>query len=171
MKSTKDYLEYKGYIGKIHYSQEDEVFFGTIFGIDDLVTFEGESVHELKNAFEEAVDSYLEMCEEIGKEPDKTYRGLFNVRIDPELHKQIAMEAVKRGISLNQFVETALKEYINQLEQETGSFDNTAETLSALAAKFQMEKYWELLQVYFDSGNKYIISESDIAKEAYSCNN
>ena len=107
MKSTKDYLEYKGYIGKIHYSQEDEVFFGTIFGIDDLVTFEGESVQELKNAFEEAVDSYLEMCEEIGKEPDKTYRGLFNVRIDPELHKQIAMEAVKRGISLNQFVETA----------------------------------------------------------------
>ena len=101
-------MEYKGYIGKISYSTEDEVFYGTIHGINDLITFEGDSVNELKKAFHESVDEYLEMCERLQKAPEKAYKGQFNVRIDPELHKAIALKATLLNISLNQYVEIAL---------------------------------------------------------------
>jgi predicted HicB family RNase H-like nuclease len=110
----KDYLEYKGYNAKISYSQEDDVLFGNIYGINDLVTFEGETITEIKNAFYEAVDDYLDMCSRIGKEPEKSYKGQFNVRISPQLHKDIAKRSVQSGISLNQYVEEALKEYVTK---------------------------------------------------------
>ncbi len=109
MKST---IEYKSYIGSVSFSSEDEVFHGKIEGIDDLVTFEGNSVEELKAAFQEAVDDYVEICSEIGKNPHKSYKGTFNVRIKPELHQKAAKKAMKNGYSLNQFVEKALEDYI-----------------------------------------------------------
>lgn len=106
-------LEHKGYTAKIEYSYEDEVFFGTINGIVDLVTFEGTSVEELKKAFVEAVDDYLDICSRYGKEPDKEYKGTFNIRISPELHKKAAIEAGKKRISLNQIVEISISKYLS----------------------------------------------------------
>jgi len=103
-----DILEYKSYYASIHFSSEDEVFYGKIIGINDLVSFEGITVNELKAAFHEAVDDYLETCKEIGKEPEKTYKGSFNIRISPELHRQAAQYALLRGISLNDFVRNAI---------------------------------------------------------------
>jgi predicted HicB family RNase H-like nuclease len=103
-----DILEYKGYYGTVQFSSEDEVFYGKLFGIDDLVTFEGGSVRELKKAFHEAVDDYLETCAEVGKDPDKTYKGTFNVRISTDLHKAAAVYAAVNNISLNDFVKTAI---------------------------------------------------------------
>ena len=103
-----DTMTYKGYIGSVHFSAEDEVFHGKIEAINDLIMFEGKSVKELKKAFYEAVDDYLKTCEKIGREPQKTFRGSFNVRIDPEIHRQIAIKAATAGISLNQFVQRAL---------------------------------------------------------------
>jgi len=105
-------LEYKGYIGSIEYSADDNCFFGKIIGINDLIMFEGSSVDEIKVAFEEAVIDYLEMCKEANKEPDKSYKGSFNVRIDPSLHKKAATFAALAQISLNQFVEAAIAEKV-----------------------------------------------------------
>jgi len=103
-----DILQYKGYYASVHFSAEDDVFFGKILGIDDLVNFEGASVKELKKAFHEAVDDYLETCKEIGKEPNKTYKGSFNVRIPTSLHKEAAVFASILNVSLNDFVKTAI---------------------------------------------------------------
>lgn len=109
----KNYLEYKGYIGTVSLSEEDGCFFGTIQGINDLVTFEGETVSEIRHSFEEAVDDYLEFCKENNLEPEKAYKGQFNVRVKPELHRALAREAAIKGRSLNYVVEDALESYIN----------------------------------------------------------
>jgi predicted HicB family RNase H-like nuclease len=111
----KNLMEYKGYFAKIEYSAKDEVFFGTIEGINDTVSFEGTSTAKLKTAFREAVEDYLDMCQRYGKEPQKTYKGSFNVRINPELHKKAAILAASKGTSLNQFVEAAIADRIEQL--------------------------------------------------------
>ena len=104
----EDFLKYKGYLGTVNFSADDEIFYGKIYGINDLVTFEGQSVQELKNAFKEAVDDYLKTCEELGRHPDKTYKGSFNIRISSDLHKKAAMIATKKRISLNDFVKKAI---------------------------------------------------------------
>lgn len=106
----KDILNYKKFIGKVHFSTEDEVFFGKIEGVDDLITFEGKSVEELKQSFQEAVDDYLEICETLNKDPHKSYKGTFNVRIKPQMHKQVAYKSAELGLSLNQFVEQAISD-------------------------------------------------------------
>lgn len=108
----KDIMIYKNMIGSVHYSTEDEVFYGKIEGIEDSVSFEGASVDELKNSFHEAVEDYLELCEINNKTPQKTYKGSFNVRISPELHRKAAREAALRGISLNTFIENAISEKV-----------------------------------------------------------
>lgn len=103
-----DILRYKDYIASVHFSAEDEVFFGKVLGIDDLLSFEGNSVAELKKSFREAVEDYLQSCSELGKEPNKTYKGTFNVRINTELHKQAAAFAAIHNVSLNDLVGTAI---------------------------------------------------------------
>jgi len=106
-------LKYKDFFGSVEYSAESECFFGKIIGTTDLVTFEGESVESLKNAFAEAVEDYIILCSEVGKEPQKAYKGSFNVRISPDLHKEAVMIASRNGISLNAFVEKTIYEAVN----------------------------------------------------------
>ena len=102
-------LEYKGFYGSVEYSMEDECFFGRILGITDLVTFEGDSIASLKKVFHEMVDDYIIDCETTGKKVSvEKYDGIFNVIISPELHKEAALIASKRGISLNDFVKKAI---------------------------------------------------------------
>ena len=103
-----DILEYKTWFATVQFSAEDEVFYGKIIGINDVVSFEGSSVAELKEAFHEAVDDYLETCKQLGKDPEKTYKGSFNVRIPSELHREAAKCAAMRNVSLNDFVRQAL---------------------------------------------------------------
>ena len=110
---TDNMLKYKDFYGSVEYSAADECFFGKIIGINDLVTFEGESVKELKQAFVEAVEDYFVLCKEAGKEPQKTYKGSFNIRISPELHKEAAAIASKKGVSLNSFVEKAIYDEVH----------------------------------------------------------
>ena len=109
----KDVMIYKNFIGSIHYGTDDEVFFGRIEGINDSIGFEGRSVEELKSAFQEAVDDYLELCLINDKEPEKIYRGSFNIRISSELHKKAAQVALTKGISLNQYIENAIEDKIS----------------------------------------------------------
>ena len=101
-------IEYKGYIGSIEYSSEDKLFFGKIELIDDLVTFEADSASELEANFQNAVEEYLQTCAQLGRKPQKTYKGVFNVRIDPKLHQKLHQEALKAGLSLNAFVQKVL---------------------------------------------------------------
>jgi predicted HicB family RNase H-like nuclease len=109
----KDVILYKNFIGSVHFSTDDEVFYGKIEGIDDSIGFEGSNVEELKLAFHEAVEDYLELCEMNGKQPQKAYKGSFNIRISPDLHCKAAQEAMTKGISLNQFIENAIEEKVS----------------------------------------------------------
>ena len=101
-------MTYKGYNARVEYSDEDECFVGHVAGIQDRVGFHGESVVELKEAFVEAVDDYLEACEKVGKTPQKPYSGNLMLRINPELHASVALAAELSGLSLNQWVSNTL---------------------------------------------------------------
>jgi len=104
----KDILQYKGYFASVHFSAEDEVFFGKLLGINDLISFEGTNVNELKQAFHEAVDDYLQTCKDLNKDPDKAYKGSFNVRIPSDLHRQAANISALKKMTLNDFVRYAI---------------------------------------------------------------
>lgn len=101
-------MTYKGYAARIEYSEEDQCFVGHIVGIRDIVGFHGESVAELRAAFEEAVDDYLETCQKLGQAPDKPYSGRLMLRIPPEVHAHAAKMAEAHGKSLNQWVAEVL---------------------------------------------------------------
>lgn len=107
-----DILRYKGYTTRVEYCAEDEILYGKIEGISDLVNFYADTPREVEKNFHEAVDDYLDFCRETGKEPDREYRGAFNVRVSPQLHREISFKAFEQGISLNQLVENALLEYM-----------------------------------------------------------
>jgi predicted HicB family RNase H-like nuclease len=104
----KDILNYKGFIGSVHFSSDDKVFFGKIEGINDLITFEGETVKELTDAFQYVVDEHIKDCDSENVAPEKSYKGSFNVRLTPELHRRIAVSAKMRGESINKFVSDTL---------------------------------------------------------------
>ena len=103
-------LEYKGYHAVIRYDADDDLFVGEVFGITDSLNFHGTSVAELKEMFEQCIDNYLDLCEKIGKSPDKEFKGTFNVRIPPEMHKKAALAAAKQKITLNQYVMKAISQ-------------------------------------------------------------
>ena len=101
-------MEYKGYVGNIEFSETDSIFYGKVQGIRSLISYEGENAKDLIKDFHLAVDDYLQLCAERGTEPEKAYKGTFNIRISPELHKNAAIYAAEHKMSLNSVVETAL---------------------------------------------------------------
>ena len=101
-------LSYKNYNGTVEYSKEDGCLFGKVVGIKSLLSYEGESVRELEEDFRNVIDEYLEECSERNVEPEQPYKGSFNVRISPELHRNIAIYAIEHGKSLNAVVEEAI---------------------------------------------------------------
>jgi predicted HicB family RNase H-like nuclease len=109
-----DLLKYKEYYGDINYSAEDEVFHGRVIGVTALILFEGSSIKELKKDFKEAVEDYLDICKETGKEPEKSYRGSFNIRISPGLHRQSARYAALNNMTLNEFVKYAIDKMVSK---------------------------------------------------------
>ena len=96
-------MSYSGYVARIDYSHEDGCFIGHIAGINDVVGFHGESVAELRAAFEEAVDDYLQTCEKLNRPPQKPYSGSLMLHIPPEVHAAIAVAAEISGKSINQW--------------------------------------------------------------------
>lgn len=103
-----DVMEYKGYTGSIQISLEDDCLHGSIQFVNDVVTYEGANIPELKQAFQDAVDRYLEHCAEIGKNPDKPFSGTFNIRIGSNRHKAVAKAAVRADKSINEIICEAL---------------------------------------------------------------
>jgi predicted HicB family RNase H-like nuclease len=111
--SLKNLMEYRGYHGSYELSVEDSVFFGKVEFIKDLVSYEGDSAESILEAFHEAVEDYLVTCEENGKEPDKPFKGSFNVRVGEDLHRQVAMEAHKSDMSINNYIKNTLREKVS----------------------------------------------------------
>ncbi len=107
-------LSYKNYIGTVNFSEEDGVFFGKVVGITDSISFEGDSVDSLTKDFHQAVDEYLEFCESVSKTPQQQYKGNFNVRIKPELHRQASLLAQIQNTTLNSVIEQSVEAYLTQ---------------------------------------------------------
>jgi predicted HicB family RNase H-like nuclease len=101
-------LSYKNYNGTVEYSKEDGCLFGKVVGIKSLLSYEGKSIQELEQDFQTVIDEYIADCEERGVQPEQPYKGSFNVRISPELHRTIAIYAMEHGKTLNAAVEEAI---------------------------------------------------------------
>lgn len=107
-------IEYKGYTGVFEFDPSIDAFHGRVVGLQDVVTFEGRSVDDLRAAMEDSVEDYLELCQEVGKEAERPYRGEFLIRTTPEVHRVVATAAEAEGMSLNAWVETAISEVASQ---------------------------------------------------------
>lgn len=147
-----DILKYKEYEGTAELDMRRGVCRGKILLIDDLVTYEADTPRELQSEFEEAVDDYVETCATLGKEPQRPFRGLFNVRVPPELHRAAALRATSDAVSLNDVVVRALDCFLNvradvnhnikvTLEGQTGG----VQTLRAVASG---EAQWGIANVH-----------------------
>jgi predicted HicB family RNase H-like nuclease len=101
-------MEYKGYIGEVNFDAEAHLFHGDVINTRDIITFQGSTVNEIETAFRESVEDYISWCEEEGVSPEKPYSGKFNLRLSPELHKEVAITARKMKVSINKFVEKAV---------------------------------------------------------------
>ena len=102
-------LDYKGYRGRVEFDSEAKIFHGEVVGTRDVITFQGTSVQELEVAFRDSVDDYLEFCAERGEEPDKPFTGRLMVRLPPDLHRELYVEAQEEGKSLNRLIAERLK--------------------------------------------------------------
>lgn len=109
-------LKYKGYTGSVEYSEEDNCLYGKILGLrKDCITYEGETISELKSDFEGAIDDYLASCKDRGVEPSKPYSGKLIVRMPSDLHGMVAMAASNAGTTINEFINRAVS---NELKHE-----------------------------------------------------
>lgn len=114
----KNIMKYKEFYATIHYEDETSTFWGKIEGIEDLISFESNSVEGLKIQFKECVEEYINDCKKLSKDPHKTYKGSFNIRIEPSLHQKAAQFSKIFNISLNQFVEKAIREKVERCEKK-----------------------------------------------------
>ena len=108
-------MDYKGYLGSVEFSAKDGVFFGKVLGVRALISYEGENAHDLVADFHAAIDDYLRTCEEEGIVPEKSFKGSFNVRISPELHRRAVLAATSQQMTLNSFVENSIEKAVSSL--------------------------------------------------------
>lgn len=97
-------MQYKGYSGKVEYDDDAEIFHGEVIGLRDVITFQGKTVDEIKLAFRESVDDYLEFCAQLGQAPEKPFTGKFMLRLTPDLHRKVFVAAKQSGESINGWV-------------------------------------------------------------------
>lgn len=102
-------MKYKNFIGHVAYDDEAEIFHGEVVNIRDVITFQGDSVESLNQAFKDSIDDYIEFCHERGEAPEKPFSGTFNLRLTPELHREVFTAAKLEGTSLNHWVVKAIE--------------------------------------------------------------
>lgn len=112
-------MEYKGFIGVVEFDDEAAIFHGDVVNTRDVITFQGKSVGEIRKAFRESIDDYLEFCKERGEEPDKPFSGKLVLRMEPALHRALAVAARREKKSLNSLI-------VEKLEKEAGSEESGA---------------------------------------------
>ena len=128
----KNFLEYKGYHTKVEFNSETMTLRGKIEGINDYIDFECEDIKNVEQEFHSAVDDYLEFCKEVGKAPEKEYKGSFNIRISPDLHKKLALCALREECSLNAAVEKAITLYVNTDHFQTKALAESVRDLTEI---------------------------------------
>jgi predicted HicB family RNase H-like nuclease len=116
---TEKYLIYKGFEGTAEIDLEQKVCRGKILFIEDLVTYQTANPKGLEKVFQEAVDDYLETCEQLGRQPLKPLKGIFNVRVSPDLHKTLVLHSLNETTSLNDVVVRALTAYVRRHPKKT----------------------------------------------------
>ena len=107
-------MTYKGYVAKIEYDEDNNIFTGMVINTRTVITFSGTSVKELEKELKNSVEDYLEWCRQDGIDPEKPYSGKFNVRLTPQMHQEAAVKAGQMGISLNRFVECAVERELRE---------------------------------------------------------
>ena len=110
-------MKYKGYEARIEYDDTIGILHGTVVGLRDVITFQGECVSALRDAFADSVEDYLAMCAERGEEPDRPFSGRLLVRMSPQLHREITLAAGRAGKSLNRWIEDVLAEAVRSAEE------------------------------------------------------
>lgn len=105
-------LSYKGYHGTVEYSLEDQILYGKVIDIQSLISYEGTTIAELTADFKGAIDDYLKLCKEHNEKPEKSFTGNFNIRISPQLHRQLALYAASHHESLNSSVKEAVEKLV-----------------------------------------------------------
>ncbi|KQQ23837.1 antitoxin HicB [Methylobacterium sp. Leaf123] len=103
-------MHHRGYEAFVEYDEEAELFHGEVLNLRDVITFQGRSVDELKQALADSIDDYLAFCAERGEEPEKPFSGQFVVRVDPGLHRAVASAARRAGLSLNKWIARTLEQ-------------------------------------------------------------
>lgn len=109
-----DLMQHKGYYGSVHLDQEQLIFYGKLEFIRSLVTYEGNTAKQLRAAFEEAVDDYLQSCKQQRIEPEQPFKGSLNVRIGKDLHRKIAIAANQQDLSINAYIKSLLEQCVVQ---------------------------------------------------------
>ena len=125
----KNLLKYKEYHAKIELDTDEGFFIGTVIGINDELIFHGESYKELEEMFQQSIDNYLEMCKAFGKNPEKEYKGSFNVRVSAELHKKLDIYAMSHEKTMNQVVSEAIEQHITSSEATIDKLYNITKTI------------------------------------------
>jgi predicted HicB family RNase H-like nuclease len=105
-------LRYKGYTGQVNFDPDAEIFHGEVIDTRDVITFQGRDVKEIKKAFRDSIDDYLEFCESRQEKPDKPFSGKFVLRLTPELHHKVYLMAIQSGKSLNSWIREVLKKAV-----------------------------------------------------------
>lgn len=149
------HLNYKDYQGSIEVSLEDNCLHGQVMFITDLVVFEGKTIEELRSSFESAVDGYIAYCQETNQEPCRPFKGSFNVRISPELHKRLAEYAAKHDKTQNEIVKEAISEKLGEGQREVA---RRRDVISSEVTFSEMHESLDILEMldtggYFSSGS------------------
>jgi len=110
-------LNYKGYIGHVEFDEDAEIFYGEVINTKDIITFQGKTVKELKQAFIDSIDDYLDFCTSRGEKPEKPFSGKLNLRLTPDIHREAYITAKCEGMSLNTWIVDTVKEAIHHQQQ------------------------------------------------------
>lgn len=135
-------ISYKGYLASIDFSIEDECLVGRIEHIRDSIVFGADTLPELIEEFHSSVDDYLDTCKRLGKEPDKPFKGSFNIRVTPQLHKEAAYAATACGETLNLYVSKSIE---NRLANTTNihlTINSTMEAKELTRLPIQADMDW-----------------------------
>jgi len=103
-------MEYKGYVGKVEFDDEAGIFHGEVINTRDVITFQGTTVEEIRHAFKDSVEDYLDFCAQLGQAPEKPFTGKLMLRLSPDLHRKAYISAQQAGKSLNAWIADCIGE-------------------------------------------------------------
>lgn len=107
-------LTYKNYVAHVEFDDEIDLFYGEVINTRDVITFQGSSVKELKKAFKDSIEDYLEFCARRNEPAEKPFSGKFNLRLKPELHREVFVAAKQSKRSLNAWISEAILHHLHE---------------------------------------------------------